>query len=470
VNALSEVPRRGGPLLSVRQAEPAELVIRGARLLDPAAGIEGVHDLVVRDGRIAELAPPGAAELPPGVELIDGAGMHVFPGFVDPHVHLRTPGREDEEDIESGTRAAAAGGFCCVLAMPNTEPVADGASVVRSLHERARAEARVPVGFLAAVTRGQQGRELTEMAELADEGVVGFSDDGVPVAGALVLRRALQYQRLCGRVVALHEEDPSLSGDGVMHEGAVSTTLGLAGIPSISESTMVERDVQIARFEDGRLHVLHVSAADSLAALARAKADGIAVTAEVTPHHLTLTDEAVRTLDPLLKMNPPLRAENDRVALIEALRSGVIDCVATDHAPHSREEKEQPFEQAPMGTIGLETAFAVLYTELVVPGVLGLELLLERMTAGASVYGLQVPSLAKGSEANLCLLDLESDWKVGESGYESRSHNSCFSGRRLHGKVLVTVAAGSVAYRERAFAIRLAENGGRRLTGAREER
>jgi dihydroorotase len=469
MNALSRAQFKRAPALSVADAQPANLVIRGALLLDPAAGIEGAHDLVVRDGRIAEIAPPGAAELPPGCELIDGSGLHIFPAFVDPHVHLRTPGREDEEDIESGTRAAAAGGFYCVLAMPNTDPVCDSASIVRSLHQRARAEARVRVGFLAAATKGQHGRELTEMAELADEGAVGFSDDGVPIADAHVLRRALQYQRLSGGVLALHEEDPALSGNGVMHEGAISTMLGLAGIPSISESTMVERDIQVARFEAGRLHMLHLSAAESVTAVARAKSDGVAVTAEVTPHHLTLVDEAVITLDPLLKMNPPLRSESDRLALIDGLRSGVIDCVATDHAPHSREEKEQPFEQAPMGTIGLETAFAALYTELVIPGVIGLELLIERMIAGAAVYGLPAPSLAKGSPANLCLVDLEGIWRVGESGYESRSQNSCFWGRSLHGRVLVTVADGGVAYRERGFAIRLAENGGRRLAGAREE-
>jgi dihydroorotase len=470
VNALSRAQSRRQPVLSVADADVASLVIRGARLLDPAAGVDGAHDIVVRDGCVAEIAPPGAAELPAGCELVNGSGLHVFPGFVDPHVHLRTPGREDEEDIESGTRAAAAGGFCCVLAMPNTDPVCDSASIVRSLHERARAEARVPVGFLAAATRGQHGRELTEMAELAEEGAVGFTDDGVPIADARVLRRALQYQRLSGKVLALHEEDPALSGDGVMHEGAISTMLGLAGIPSISESTMVERDIAVARFEDGRLHMLHLSAAESVAAVARAKAEGVAVTAEVTPHHLTLVDEAVITLDPLLKMNPPLRSEGDRMALIDGLRSGVIDCIATDHAPHSREEKEQPFEQAPMGTIGLETAFSALYTELVMPGVIDLELLLQRMTAGAAVYGLPVPSLAKGAPANLCLVDLEGTWKVGESGYESRSQNSCFWGRTLHGKVLVTVANGTVAYRERAFAIRLAENGGRKLAGTREER
>jgi dihydroorotase len=308
------------------------------------------------------------------------------------------------------------------------------------------------------------------MAELADAGAAGFTDDGFPIANASVLRQALRYQRLSRRVLALHEEDPTLSGIGVMHEGRVSTLLGVAGIPSISESTIVERDAAIARYEGGRCHVLHVSAAESVVAVERVKREGVSITAEVTPHHLTLTEEAVLSLDPCFKMNPPLRSERDRQALIEGLRSGTIDCIATDHAPHSSEEKDSPFEQAPMGVTGLETAFAALYTELVLPGVLGLESVVERMSAGAAVYGLPSPSLEPGSAANLCLVDLEGRWTVGEAGYESRSENSCFAGRSLQGKVLMTLAAGAVAFRERSFAIRLARDTGiARLVGARED-
>ena len=454
--------------LSARPTPPASLLVRQAWVVDPRAGLDGVHDLLVREGRIAELAPPGSLETADVAEAIDGEGLHVFPAFVDPHVHLRTPGREDEEDLESGTRAAAAGGFCCVLAMPNTDPVTDNAAVLRALQQRAGVEAVVPVGFLAAITRGQSGAELTEMVELAAEGAAGFSDDGRPVASARLLQRALQYQRLAGCVLALHEEDPSLSDQGVMHEGAVSAMLGLTGIPSISESTMIERDAQIARYEGGRVHILHLSAAESVAAVERAKADGVELTCEVTPHHLTLTEEAVRSLDARFKMNPPLRAERDRHALIEGLRSGAIDCIATDHAPHAREEKEVPFEQAPMGVTGLETAFAALYTELVLPGVLDLPLLVERLTAGGRPYGLAPPEIVPGGQANFCLVDLDAAWNVGESGYESRSANSCFAGRELRGRVLMTVAAGGVAYRDRSFSIRLAKStltpasGGRR--------
>jgi dihydroorotase len=267
------------------------------------------------------------------------------------------------------------------------------------------------------------------------------------------MRRALQYQRLCGGVLALHEEDPSLSGNGAMHEGEVSALLGVAGIPSVSESTMVARDAALAGYEDGRVHMQHLSCVESVRAVAQAKELGIQVTAEASPHHLCLTHEAVRGLDTRLKMNPPLRTERDRQALIDALRSGVIDCIATDHAPHARDEKEVPFEQAPMGTTGLETAFASVYTDLVVPGVLDLALVVERLTAGGALFDLPVPRIAPGEEANLCLVDLAAEWDVGEHGYESRSENCCFAGRRLQGKVLLTIAAGAVAFRERAFTL-----------------
>jgi dihydroorotase len=444
-------PRRPALELDRGPAPAATVLVRGARLLDPRARIDGRADLLVRDGRVAELGD--ALEPPPGAEVVEAGGLHAFPAFVDPHVHLRAPGREDEEDIDSGTRAAAAGGFCAILAQPNTEPVVDSAPVLRSLRERARAEARIPTGFLAAITVGQRGERLTEMAELAEVGAAAFTDDGLPVRSAGVMRQALQYQHLAGRLLALHEEDPSLSGDGVMHEGEVSALLGLAGIPSVSESTVVARDCELAAYERGRIHVQHLSARETVEAIERAKAAGTRVSCEATPHHLLLTDEAVRSLDTNAKMNPPLRSEVDRQALIEGLRSGAIDCVATDHAPHAREEKEQPFELAPMGVTGLETAFAALHTGLVVPGVIDLALLVERMSAGGRPFGLALPSLAPGSPANVCLADLDAEWDVGEAGYESRSANCAFAGRRLTGRVRMTIADGAVAYRERSFAL-----------------
>jgi dihydroorotase len=438
---------------SQRAGIQTDLLVRGCHLLDPRAGLDAPADLLVRDGHVAEIGSPGTLEAPEGTEIVDGEGLHALPAFVDPHVHLRTPGREDEEDIETGTRAAAAGGYCQILAMPNTDPVVDSASIVQSLRERAREEARIPTGFTAAITRGQSGSELTEMAELAESGAAAFTDDGLPVRSAGVLRQALQYQRLAGRTIALHEEDPSLSGDGVMHEGPISALLGLAGIPSVSESTMIARDCALAAYEGGRIHIQHLSARESIEAIATAKQAGVQVTCEATPHHLCLTDEAVRSLDANFKMNPPLRAESDRQALIEALRSGVVDCVATDHAPHSREEKEQPFEVAPMGVTGLETAFAALHTHLVIPGLLPLSTLVERMTSGTAPFGLNIPTLAKDAPADIVLVDLGAEWEVGEAGYESRSVNNAFAGQRLTGRVRLTVAAGAVAYRERSFAI-----------------
>jgi dihydroorotase len=435
--------------LYAADAPPAELVIRGAQVLDPRTALDGSHDVLIRDGHIVEIAAPGSLSTPAGGETIDAAGQHLFPGFVDPHVHLRTPGQEYKEDIATGTAAAAAGGFVTIIAMPNTDPVLDDPAILGSVIARARREARVPVGFLASITRELAGQELTEMAALRERGALGFTDDGKPVTSAGILRRALAYQRLCGGVIALHEEDRALSADGVMHEGAVSARLGLAGIPSISESTMVARDAAIAHYEDARVHFQHLSCVESVEALAAAKAAGALATGEVTPHHLTLTDDAVRSLDSRFKMNPPLRAESDRQALIDALRSGVIDFVATDHAPHAGHEKEVPFEQAPMGTTGLETAFAVLHTELVRPGVLALDVLIERMTAGGIPYGLEAPTLAPGSPAELCLVDLEAEWEVGAGGYASRSANSCFQGRRLHGQVTLTVAGGAIVHRPR---------------------
>ncbi len=433
---------------------PADLLLRDVRVLDPRSGLDARHDVSVRSGAIAELAPPATLEPAGDQELIDGAGrLMLMPALFDPHVHLRTPGQEHKEDLQSGTRAAAAGGYAAVLAMPNTEPVLDSAPLLRSLRDAAAREACISVGFLPAITRGLQGEQLTEMAELREEGAVGFTDDGRPVQSAGMLRKALQYQRLCGGVLALHEEDETLSRGGSMHEGVISAALGLSGIPTVSESTMVARDAALAGYENARVHFQHLSCADSVDAVGLAKARGFRVSAEVTPHHLLLTEQNVRGMDTRMKMHPPLTTESDRLALVEGLRAGTIDCVATDHAPHARDEKEVPFEQAPMGTTGSETAFAALYSGLVLTGALDLGLLVERMTAGAGLFDLPTPLIAAGEPANLALVDLEAVWVAGEHGWESRSENCCFAGRALTGRVVVTLAAGAVAYRERAFSM-----------------
>jgi dihydroorotase len=421
-------------MLFCRNGRADSLVVAG-RVLAPAQRIDESLQITIEDGVIARIEPA-----PAGRTLI-------APAFVDPHVHLRTPGREDEETLRSGTEAAAAGGYCAILAMPNTEPVVDSAAVLGALVERAREEAIVPTGFMAAISKGQRGEELSEMAELAETGAAAFTDDGHPVVSAGIMRRALQYSSLARRPLAVHCEEPALSRGGHAHEGEVSAELGLGPYPSAAESLMVERDLALAAGESRPLHLLHLSARESVAALRRAQAAGIAATAEVTPHHLCLTDEAVRSLDPNVKMNPPLRAEEDRRALVEALRDGTIGAVATDHAPHARHEKEVPFEEAPFGVTGLETAFAALYTHLVLPGVVRLETLLERMSAGpARALGLPEPRIEVGARANLVELDLDAEWRVSEDGFRSLSANSWLLGETLRGRVLRTIADGRVEF------------------------
>ena len=423
----------------VSRGGPGASLVLEARVLDPAQGLDEPLRVTVEDGVVARLEPLAAGRVREDVV--------VAPAFVDPHVHLRTPGREDEETIATGTAAAAAGGYCAILAMPNTDPVVDSAAVLGSLVERARGEALVPVGFLAAISKGQRGEELAELAELAAAGAAGFTDDGRPVVSAGLLRRALQYAAVTGRTVALHEEDPSLSGDGQVHEGAVAAELGFAGWPSVAEAAMVARDLAVAAHEGRPLHLLHLSARESVEALRAARAAGVPATAEVTPHHLCLTDEAVRSLDPNVKMNPPVRSEEHRLALLEALADGTIGAVATDHAPHARHEKEAPFEEAPFGVTGLETAFAVLHTRLVLPGALPLATLLERLSAGpARAFGLPVPRVAPGARANLVVLDLAAEWQVEEEGFRSRSVNSWLLGETLRGAVAATVADGRLVH------------------------
>jgi dihydroorotase len=413
------------------------LVFENVRVVDPTQGIDEALTVRVEDGVVAAI---DAASAPAN-------GKVLAPAFVDPHVHLRTPGREDEEDLVSGTRAAAAGGYCAILAMPNTEPVVDSASVLGALAEQAERDAEIPVGFLAAITKSQEGAELTEMVELAERGAAGFTDDGRPVAAPGLLRRALQYSAAAGRPVAVHCEEPTLSRGGHVHEGLVSAELGFGGYPSVAESVMVARDLALAGYEARPLHLLHLSAQESVDEVRRARSARVQATAEVTPHHLCLTDEAVRSLDPNVKMNPPLRGDEDRAALVDALLDGTIEAIATDHAPHAQEEKEVPFEEAPFGVTGLETAFSALYTQLVEPGVVPLPVLLERMSAGpARIYGLEAPTIAVGAPANLVLLDLEAVWHVDEGSFRSKSTNSWLLGSKLQGRVLQTVAAGRLVH------------------------
>jgi dihydroorotase len=421
-------------VLSARNGRSDSLTLEG-RVLAPTQGVDETLRLTITDGVIV---------------AIDPGTQHdrvIAPAFVDPHVHLRTPGREDEETIRSGTEAAAAGGYCAILAMPNTEPVVDTASVLAALVEQAREQAIVPTGFMAAISKGQLGEELTEMAELASEGAAAFTDDGRPVVSAGLMRRALQYSAVAERPLALHCEEPSLSRGGQAHDGSVAAELGLGPYPSTAETVMVERDLTLAASEERSIHLMHLSASESVAALEHALASGVRATGEVTPHHLVLTDDAVRTLDPNVKMNPPLRSADDREALRDALRRGAVSCIATDHAPHARHEKDVPFEEAPFGVTGLETAFAALHTHLVLPGALTLGTLLERMSTGpARAFGIDEPRIEVGARANLVVLDLDAEWTVTEDGFRSLSANSWLLGETLRGRVVKTVADGRLVF------------------------
>lgn len=420
--------------LACRNGRRDSLMLEG-RVLAPVQGIDECLRITIEDGVIARLEPAPASSLV------------LAPAFVDPHVHLRTPGREDEETLQSGTDAAAAGGYCAIVAMPNTDPVVDSATVLEGLVRRAEKEAVVPTGFMAAISKGQRGEELTEMAALAGAGAIAFTDDGSPVVSAGLMRRALQYSAVSGRPLAVHCQEPTLSANGHAHEGEVAAELGLGPYPSLAESLMVERDLALAGSEQRPLHLMHLSARGSVDALRRAQAGGVAATGEVTPHHLCRSDDAVRSLDPNVKMNPPLRGEDDRQALVQALADGTIAAVATDHAPHAREEKDVPFEEAPFGVTGLETAFAALHTNLVLPGVLSLETLVERMSSGpARIFGLVEPRVEVGAAANIAVLDLDAEWTVSEDGFRSRSANSWLLGETLRGRVVKTIADGRLVF------------------------
>jgi dihydroorotase len=421
-------------MLFCRNGHGDSLTLAG-RVVAPAQGTDECLKITIEHGVITGIEPAGSSRIV------------IAPAFVDPHVHLRTPGREDEETLESGTQAAAAGGYCAILAMPNTDPVVDSASVLGALVERAREEAVIPTGFMAAISKGQRGEELTEMVELSAAGAAAFTDDGRPVESAGLLRRALQYSALARLPLALHCEETALSRNGHAHEGEVSAELGLGPYPSAAETLMVERDLALGGLEERPIHLMHLSARESVEALQLARQRGIRATAEVTPHHLCLTDEAVRTLDPNVKMNPPLRGERDRRALIEAVRDGTIGAIATDHAPHARHEKDVPFEEAPFGVTGLETSFAALYTHLVLPGELSLETVLERMSAGpARVFGIDEPRVEIGARANLVVLDLDAAWEVAEETFRSRSANSWLLGATLRGRVMRTIANGRAVF------------------------
>ena len=425
-------------------------LIKGGRVLDPANGVDAVEDLLIQDGKIACLGK--GLEAPDGTPVIAAAGKVVCPGFIDIHAHLREPGYEYKETVATGTKAAAAGGFTAVACMANTNPVNDNRSVTDYILAKARSEGFVRVYPIGAVTRGLEGKELAELAELAEAGCVAYSDDGHPIMNSALLRRAMEYTLPFGLPIISHAEDAHLVQGGVMNEGVVSTELGLGGRPATAEEVMVARDCCLAELTGAHVHVAHISTAGAVRLVKEAKARGIRVTAEVTPHHLLLTEEAVRGYDPNTKMNPPLRTKRDQEALLEALADGTIDCIATDHAPHALSEKEGDFDGAAAGIVGLETAASVLLDRLVRPGLLDLKTLIARLTAGpARVLNLPGGSLAPGIEADVTILDLERELTIDPSGFHSKSRNTPFGGWRVTGMPWMTLIGGRVAMWERVI-------------------
>jgi dihydroorotase len=420
-------------------------VIRGGRVLDPANSVDAVQDLLIQDGKIARLGPKLA--VPHATTVIDAAGKVVCPGFIDMHVHLREPGYEYKETVASGTRAAAAGGFTAVCCMANTSPVNDNRSITDYILAKARSEGIVRVYPIGAVTRGLEGKELAELAELAEAGCVGFSDDGKCVMNAELYRRAMEYTLPFAAPVISHAEDHALSRSGAMHEGVVSTELGLRGIPAAAEDVMVARDIVLAELTGAHVHIAHLSTAGAVRLVRDAKARGVHVTAEVTPHHLLLTDEAVRSWDANTKMAPPLRTKRDTEALVEALADGTLDCIATDHAPHAVADKEGEFDRAANGIVGLETAFTVLHDRLVRPGVLPLATLVARLSRDpARLLNLAGGSLTVGAAADVTLIDPATAVTIDPARFASKSRNTPFGGWTATGAPWKTIVGGKIVW------------------------
>jgi dihydroorotase len=424
------------------------LFIEGGRVIDPASDTDAVRTVVIRDGVVAEVAE--RVERPREARAIDARGRWVTPGFIDLHVHLREPGQEYKETVATGAAAAAAGGFTAVCAMPNTRPVNDNAAVTELMLARAAAAGLARVYPVGCISKGSAGEELAEYGELKQAGCVALSDDGKPVMNAALMRRALEYARTFGLPLTVHEEDLGLVGKGVMHEGAVSTRLGLNGIPGQAEDVMVLRDLALAELTGGRLHIAHISTRGAVRAVREAKRRGLPVTAEVTPHHLALTDEdlAASGYSTDFKMNPPLRAQADVDACREGLADGTLDAIATDHAPHALQEKEVEFDVAANGIIGLETAFPVCL-ELVRRGLLAERRLVEALTAApAAAFGLPGGRLARGAPADVAVLDPVAEWVVAPEGLRSKSKNSPWKGRRLTGRCTHTIVGGRIVHEE----------------------
>jgi dihydroorotase len=420
-----------------------KLLIKGGRIIDPSQGMDKAADLLIEDGRVKSI---GSSQSDADAEIFDASGLIVAPGFIDLHVHLREPGEEYKETIASGAEAAVRGGFTSVCAMPNTKPVNDNASVTRYIIEKAREAEFARVYPIGAITRGSEGEELAEMAEMKEAGAVAVSDDGRPVMNSQVMRHAMEYARDHGLVIVDHCQDAQLSAGGVMNEGRYSTLLGLKGMSRAAEDSHVARDIMLAELTGARVHIAHISTAGAVEMMRRAKSAGLAVTCEVAPHHLALTDEAVINFDTNTKMNPPLRSESDRAALIEAARDGTIDAIATDHAPHHEDEKMLEYDRAPFGVVGLETALGIALSTLHNAAGISLYRVIEMLTTGpARALSLQGGTLADGAPADITIFDPKREWIVDPKSFRSKSRNTPFAGWQLPGAVAAVFVAGRKA-------------------------
>ena len=422
------------------------LVIKNGRVIDPATNTDAPRDILIDGDKIAEVAQPGSLHAVPGAEVFDAAGLIVAPGFIDLHAHLREPGQESSETIETGTRAAARGGFTAVCCMPNTRPVNDNASVTRFILDRAKATGSVRVWPIGAASVGSKGEAISEIAGMKEAGIVAVSDDGKPIATAKLARQVMDYCRSLDLPVIEHAEDVSLAAGALMREGVTSTRLGLRGMPAAAEAVCVARDVQLAKLTGARLHIAHLSAKDSLEQVHWAKALGLGVTCEVTPHHFTLMDEDV-TYDSRFKMNPPLAAREDRKALLEGLADGTVDAIATDHAPHEPALKDVEFDRAPFGILGFETALALALEQLVHRGRVSLTRLVELFTTGPARVLQVARRIWPGQPADLTIFSFDSPWTYNVQESPSKSRNSPFDGRKFKGGPVATIVAGRVIYR-----------------------
>lgn len=421
-------------------------ILKGGRVIDPANNIDKIADVAFENGVIVEVGENLAAD---GAEVIDVTGKVVTPGLIDMHVHLREPGQEAKEDFLSGSSAAAAGGYTTVATMPNTRPVIDDASLVRSCQERAKAVGKVHIEIIGAVTKGQKGEELAEMGDMVEAGAVAFSDDGHFTKTAKVLLNAYDYLRTFDKVIINHDEEPSLVEDGIMNESHRSAVLGMKGRPTVSEDIAVSRDILLAEYADAKVHVAHISSGNAVDIVRQAKKRGVKVTAEVTPQHLTMTDDLVQSWDSSTKINPPLREKKDTEAVLAGLLDGTIDCIVTDHSPHAQEEKDREYMYAPSGFPGLETAVGVLLTDLVHEGKLPLPLMVKAMTsAPAEIFGLKGGKLTAGAPADIAVIDTELEWTVDQKKFYTKGSHSPFIGRTLKGKAVMTFVDGKMVMKD----------------------